>query len=50
MDNSQANLVREESLYSWVRKNRKNDLRIKNDEVKIGKVLIPTKKPRKIYQ
>jgi hypothetical protein len=42
--------VREESLYSWVRKNRKNDLRIRKDEVKIGKALIPSKKPRRQYQ
>jgi hypothetical protein len=42
--------VREESLYSWVRKNRKNDLRIKNDEVKIGKILVPTKKLSRNYQ
>ena len=36
--------MREESLYSWVKKNRKNDLRIRNDEVKIGNVLIPVRK------
>lgn len=36
----------EESIFSWVKKNRKNDLRIKNDEVKIGKVLVPVKKSR----
>ena len=42
--------MREESLYSWVRKNRKNDLRIRKDEVKIGKILVPSKKPRKSYQ
>jgi len=45
-----ASLVKTESLYSWVRKNRKNDLRIRNDEVKIGKVLVPTKKPSRNYQ
>ena len=42
--------MREESLYSWVRKNRKNDLGVRNDEVKIGKVLVPTKKPSRNYQ
>ena len=36
--------MREESLYAWVRKNRKNDLGVRNDEVKIGKVLLPVRK------
>jgi len=38
--------MREESLYAWVRKNRKNDLGVRNDEVKIGKVLLPVRKIR----
>jgi hypothetical protein len=38
--------MREESLYAWVRKNRKNDLGVRNDEVKIGKVLIPVRKSK----
>ena len=41
--------MREESLYAWVRKNRKNDLGVRYDEVKIGKVLVPVKKTRKQY-
>jgi len=36
--------MREESLYAWVRKNRKNDLGVRNDEIKIGKVLVPVRK------
>ena len=39
--------MREESLYAWV---RKNDLGVRYDEVKIGKVLVPAKKPRKTNQ
>ena len=42
--------MREESLYAWVRKNRKNDLRVRYNEAKIGKVLVPAKKPRKANQ
>ena len=42
--------MREESLYAWVRKNRKNDLRVRYNEAKIGKVLVPANKPRKANQ
>ncbi len=42
--------MREESLYAWVRKNRKNDLGVRYDELKIGDVLVPAKKPRKVNQ
>jgi hypothetical protein len=42
--------MREESLYAWVRKNRKNDLGVRNDEVKIGKVLLPVRKTKGKHQ
>ncbi len=39
--------MREESLYAWV---RKNDLGVRNDEVKIGKVLLPIRKSKGKHQ
>jgi hypothetical protein len=40
----------EENLLSWVKKNRRNVLRIRKDSERIQKAVIPLRRPQKKYR